>query len=256
MHLSWQTYAIILPAVFFAGVVDSMAGGGGLISVPAYLAAGLPPHFVLGNNKFSSCWGTLFAALRYQKERMIDLPVALASAIFALIGSFAGAQAVMLLNPDFLRYLLIVLIPGITIFSLLNQNLGAHDRSRAIGPWRKTLLAIPAALAIGFYDGFFGPGTGTFLILFYALALKYDLVAANANTKVVNLASNLAALTAFMAGGKVIYAIGLPAAFCGIMGNLLGAKMVIQRGHRAIRPVFIGVLILLFLKILYDLFAR
>jgi len=254
MNLDWHVYAIVLPAVFFAGVVDSMAGGGGLISVPAYLAAGLPPHFVLGNNKFSSCFGTLFATLRYHQERMIDLPVALASAIFALIGSFAGAEAVMLLKPDFLRYLLLVLIPAITVFSLFHQNLGEHNRSGTMGRLQKLLLAIPAALAIGFYDGFFGPGTGTFLILFYALALRYDLVTANANTKVVNLASNLAALTAFISGGKVIYALGLPAAACGIMGNLIGAKIVIRRGNRAIRPAFIGVLLLLFLKILHDLF--
>lgn len=256
MNLDWHAYAIILPAVFFAGLVDSIAGGGGLISVPAYLAAGLPPHFVLGNNKFSSAFGTLFAALRFHQHRMIDLPVALVSAACALAGSFLGARAVMLVDPGFLRYVLIVLIPAITVFSLAKGDLGKLDRSGSVGPSRKFLLAAPAALAIGFYDGFFGPGTGTFLILFYALALRYDLVTANANTKVVNLASNIAALAAFMAGGKVIYAVGLPAAACGIAGNLIGARMVIKNGNRAVRPVFLGVLVLLFAKIAYDLIAQ
>ena len=106
---------------------------------------------------------------------------------------------------------------------------------------------------IGFYDGFFGPGTGSFLILFYTVLLRYDFVTANANTKVVNLASNVAAVVTFMAAGKVIYAIGIPAAACGIAGNLLGAKVAINKGARAIRPVFIGALVLLFAKIVYDL---
>lgn len=230
-----------------------MAGGGGLISLPAYLAAGLPPHFVLGNNKFSSCFGTLFATIRYHQERMIDLPVALVSAACALAGSFLGARAVMLVDAGFLRYILIVLVPAMTIFTFLKGNLGSRNLSSSVSYTRKLLLAAPASLAIGFYDGFFGPGTGTFLIMFFALALHYDLVTANANTKVVNLASNIAALVAFMAGGKVIYAIGVPAAVCGIAGNLLGAKLVIRGGSRAIRPVFLGVLILLFVKIAYDL---
>ena len=256
MTLDWHAYAIILPAVFFAGLVDSMAGGGGLISVPAYLAAGLPPHFVLGNNKFSSAFGTLFATLRYHQERLIDLPVALASAACALAGSFLGARMVMLVDPGFLRYVLVALIPAITVFSLVKGDLGGLDRSGSVGPARKYSLAVPAALAIGFYDGFFGPGTGTFLILFYTLALRYDLVTANANTKVVNLASNVAALAAFMAGGKVIYSVGLPAAACGIAGNLLGARLVIRNGNRAVRPVMIGVLVLLFAKIAYDLVAQ
>jgi uncharacterized membrane protein YfcA len=253
MTLTWQTYAIVLPAVFFAGFVDSIAGGGGLISVPAYLAAGLPPHFVLGNNKFSSSFGTLFATLRYHQERLIDLPVALASAGFALVGSYAGSRTVLLVDPGFLRYVLIVLVPAITVFTFAKGDLGRHDRSGSVGMKRKFLLAALAATVIGFYDGFFGPGTGTFLILFNTAALKYDLVTANANTKVVNLASNVAAVVAFMAGGKVLYALGMPAAACGIAGNLLGARTVIKNGSRTIRPVFIGVLVLLFLKIAYDL---
>ena len=254
--ISWHIYLLILPAVFFAGLVDSIAGGGGLISIPAYMAAGLPPHFVLGNNKFSSCFGTLFATLRYHQEKLIDLPVALLSAAFALAGSFAGTKTVLLMDPGFLRYVLIGLIPVITVFTFINQDLGRHDHSGTVGKSRKLPLAAAAGLVIGFYDGFFGPGTGTFLILFYTLMLKYDFVTANANTKVVNLASNIAAVITFMAGGKVIYAIGLPAAACGIAGNLLGARMVVNKGAKVIKPIFIGVMVLLFAKIVYDLAAR
>jgi uncharacterized membrane protein YfcA len=251
-----QAYLIILPAVFLAGVVDSIAGGGGLLSVPAYLAAGLPPHYVLGNNKFSSSFGTLFATLRYHQHGMVDVRVALLSAFFALIGSFLGSSAVLLLRPDFLRLLLVVLIPLVAILTLANRSLGRENHSHQQSKRRKYILAVLAGLLLGFYDGFFGPGMGMLLILFYTLGLKYDFVTANANTKVVNLASNIAAVVTFIAHGKVIFVIGIPAAIAGIAGNLLGAKLVIKRGAAVIRPVFIFTLLLLFAKILYDLMAN
>jgi hypothetical protein len=249
-------YLIVLPAVFLAGLVDSIAGGGGLLSVPAYLAAGLPPHYVLGNNKFSSSFGTLFATLRYHQHGMIDVRVALLSAFFALIGSFLGSSVVLLLSPDFLRILLVVLIPIVAVLTLTNRSLGRENHSHRQSRQRKYGLAAAAALLLGFYDGFFGPGMGMFLILFFTLALKYDFVTANANTKVVNLASNVAAVVTFIAHGKVIFAIGIPAAAAGIAGNLLGAKLVIRRGSSLIRPVFIFTLLLLFGKVLYDLLSR
>jgi hypothetical protein len=255
MDLTPQVFLIVLPAVFLAGLVDSIAGGGGLLSVPAYMAAGLPPHFVLGNNKFSSSFGTLFATLRYHQHGLIDVRVALLSAFFALAGSFLGSSAVLLLRPDFLRLLLVVMIPLVAILTMTNRSLGRENHSQRQSRKRMYILAVLAGLLLGFYDGFFGPGMGMFLILFYTLALKYDFVTANANTKVVNLASNIAAVVTFIAHGKVIFALGIPAAFAGIAGNLLGARLVIKRGSRIIRPVFIFTLILLFGKVLYDLLA-
>ncbi|HEX7502950.1 MAG TPA: TSUP family transporter, partial [Acidobacteriota bacterium] len=242
----FHIYLIVLPAVFLAGLVDSIAGGGGLLSVPAYLAAGLPPHYVLGNNKFSSSFGTLFATLRYHQHGMIDVRVALLSAFFALIGSFLGSSVVLLLSPDFLRILLVALIPLVAVLTLTNRSLGRENHSQHQSRQKKYGLAALAALLLGFYDGFFGPGMGMFLILFFTLALKYDFVTANANTKVVNLASNIAAVVTFIAHGKVIFAIGVPAAAMGIAGNLLGAKLVIRRGSSLIRPVFLFTLLLLF----------
>jgi uncharacterized membrane protein YfcA len=252
----FHIYLIVLPIIFLAGVVDSIAGGGGLLSVPAYMAAGLPPHYVLGTNKFSSSFGTFFATLRYHQHGLIDIRVALLSAFFALGGSFFGANVVLLINQAFLRYLLIVLIPIIAVFTLTNRSLGQENHSQHQTRQRKYSLAALAALLIGFYDGFFGPGTGTFLILFYTLVLKYDFVTANANTKVVNLASNIAAMVTFIINGKIIYAVGIPAAAAGIAGNLLGAKLVIKRGGAIIRPIFILALLLLLSKIIYDLLIR
>lgn len=249
-------FLIVLPVVFLAGVVDSIAGGGGLLSVPAYMAAGLPPHYVLGTNKFSSSFGTFFATLRYHQHGLIDTRVALLSAFFAFIGSFFGSRTVLLIDPNFLRYLLVILIPVIAAFTMLNRSLGQQNHSQQQTQGRKYSLAAMAAILIGFYDGFFGPGTGTFLILFYTLVLKYDFVTANANTKVVNLASNIAALVTFIINGKIIYAIGIPAAAAGIAGNLLGAKLVIKRGSGIIRPIFILALVLLLIKIIYDLLIK
>jgi len=247
---------IILPFIFLGGLIDSIAGGGGLISLPAYMAAGLPPHNVLGNNKFSSFFGTLFASIRYYQHGLIDLPVALLSAFFALIGSFSGTRAVLLIDPRFLRYILLGLLPLVTAITLFHTGLGRRKTVDNARPRRRFSLAALAGAGIGFYDGFFGPGTGIFLILFYTLVMKYDLVTANANTKVVNLASNFAALAAFILSGKVLWAIGVPAAVCGIAGNLIGARLVLLRGAKIIRPILVLAQVMLFAKVLYDLLAK
>ncbi len=252
----FHTYIILLPVVFLAGVVDSIAGGGGLLSVPAYIAVGLPPHYVLGNNKFSSCFGTLFTTLRFFKHGLIDVKLAIFSACFALIGSFIGTKTVLMLSSDFLNYLLIILIPIITIFSLLNKNLGEVNHSHLKKISHKYLLSMIAGLSIGFYDGFFGPGTGAFLILFFTFILKYDFITANANTKIINLASNIAAMVTFLINGKVMFNIGIPAVIFGIAGNVVGSKLALTKGNKLIRLVFISVLILLFLKIISNVFIK
>ena len=246
---------IILPAIFLAGLIDSMAGGGGLISIPAYLAAGLPPHFALGNNKFSSANGTIFTTIKFFRNNLIDTKVALFSAIFALIGSFLGTKTVLYLSPNFLNLLLIIALPVIAIVLIFNKKLGKVNNSHTVSLKKKLITAVIAGLAIGFYDGFFGPGTGAFLILIYTSVLSYDFVVANANAKVVNLASNLAAVVTFIASGKVNYEIAIPAVICGILGNLVGSHLVIKKGNNFIKPVFIFVLILLLIKVVWDQFV-
>lgn len=253
MELSLTMYIIIIPTVFIAGLIDAAAGGGGLISVPAYLAAGLPPHYALGNNKFSSCAGTLVSTIRFFKQGMIDLPVALLSALLALIGSWLGTRTVLLIDPGFLRYLLLILIPVIAFITFRNHHFGEQDNSRTVSLTNRLLLGSIAGLSIGFYDGFFGPGTGTFLIFVFALLLKYDLVQANGNTKVVNLASNTAAVITFLVAGKILFAIAIPAAIAGIAGNIVGSHLVVKKGNKVIRPLFLFVLLILFAKVLYDL---
>ena len=241
--------------IFLAGMMDSIAGGGGLISLPTYLFVGLPPHLALGTNKFSSFWGTLFATNNYLRNKMIDVKIAVISAAAALLGSWLGTRTVLLIKPDFLNYILIILIPIIAVITILNQNLGLHNLSTGVNVRRKYGLGFLAGLIIGFYDGFFGPGTGTFLILFYAILLKYDYVTANGNTKVVNLASNFAALVTFACSGKILYSLAIPAACFGIMGNLLGSRMVVLRGNKFIRKMFILALILLMARVVWNVIS-
>ncbi|MCB5250098.1 MAG: TSUP family transporter [Candidatus Cloacimonadales bacterium] len=255
-QITYNTFLIILPLIFLGGLIDSIAGGGGLISLPAYMIAGLPTHVALGNNKFSSCWGSILSTIRFFKHGMIDVKVALPSVLFALFGSFLGTRTVLLLNPDFLHYILIILLPIITVFSLVKKNIGLNNQSNSYKLSCKIMISALIALIIGFYDGFFGPGTGTFLIFAYTLILKYDFVTANGNAKVINSSSNIAALIGFLLGGKIILLIGIPAAISGIIGNYLGSKLVVKKGSKFIRPIFILVFILLFLKIVYDLISN
>ena len=251
-EITLQTYLIILPIIFVAGFIDSIAGGGGLISLPAYIIAGLPPHNALANNKFSSVFGTILSTVRYFHHGMIDIKVALTSAVFALLGSYLGASLVIVVNPFFINYLLILLLPIILVFTIMNKNFGKHNTSNDINIRKKIVLSICAGLFLGFYDGFFGPGMGAFLIFFFTLMLKYDMIVANGNTKVVNVASNVAAVITFIIHGKVLFLIGIPAALAGLAGNYFGSKYVVKKGNKLIRPIFIFVFMLLFIKILWD----
>lgn len=253
-QLSPLDYAIVLPFIFLAGLIDAIAGGGGLISLPAYWSAGLPPHLALGTNKFSSCFGTIFSTAHYFHAKMIDIPVALLSAAFALLGSWLGTSAVLLVSSKFLNYLLVFLIPIVAVVSLMNRNLGLKNRAHLVKQGFRLTLGSLAGLVIGFYDGFFGPGTGTFLILIYASLMHYDFVQANGNTKVVNLASNVAALLTFAINGSVFLPLAIPGAVCGIVGNILGAKLVILKGNKLIRKVFIAALLLLLARVIYNIF--
>ncbi|GAB1366371.1 TSUP family transporter [Candidatus Cloacimonadaceae bacterium] len=255
ISLSPLDYTIVLPFIFLAGFIDAIAGGGGLISLPAYWSVGIPPHLALGTNKFSSCFGTVFSTANYFKAKMIDVPVALLSAAFALLGSWLGATTALHVSAKILNYLLVVLIPIVAVISLTSRKMGYESRAHLLGLGYRLLLGGLAGLGIGFYDGFFGPGTGTFLILIYTSLLHYDFVKANGNTKVVNLASNVAALITFSVSGHVYLPLAIPGAICGITGNILGSKLVILKGNKLIKEVFVLALLLLLGRVIYNLLS-
>lgn len=255
MEVTVQMFWIVCPLVFLAGLVDAVAGGGGLIALPAYLVAGLPPHLASATNKCSSVFGTTVSTLRFLKEGRFHRRAALISAVTALIGSALGARLNLLLSEKALHYVLIVLLPIIAVFLLLHRDFGLESKVEMLSAGKLMALSGVIGLALGAYDGFFGPGAGTFMILGFTALCGFDLVTASGNAKVVNLCSNIAAFVTFATAGKILWTLGLPAAVCSIAGHAVGSSLALKKGAKVIRPMFFVVLILLLLRIVWDLIS-
>lgn len=244
---------LLFPLVFLAGFVDAIAGGGGIISISAYLAVGLPPHLALGTNKLSAFLGAGTSTWRFVRRGHILWPQAIASVIGALIGSPLGATLALHVDERILVYLMLIVLPIIAILVL---------RGKAFTP-REVSLPRAASLALAFfigfilggYDGFFGPGTGMFLIMAFTGLLGIDILTACGNAKIVNFASNVGAVITFIANGQVIWGLGIPAAACAILGQYLGAGLAMKQGVRIIRPMVLVVIVLLMAKIIWDMVA-
>lgn len=245
-------YLIVCPLVFLAGLVDSIAGGGGLISLPAYFISGVPAHMALGTNKLSSAVGTVISTVRLLRHGYLDgrAVMAVSAAAAALAGSALGAHLALLVPDEVIRHLMIAVLPVVAYYVLRNKDLGEKPERPDITPRRQTAIAVAAGFLIGGYDGFYGPGTGTFLILVLTGVAGMELRTAAAETKVINLASNVAALITFVAAGNVYYPLGLAAGVCSVAGHYLGAGLVVSNGRRIVRPVVLLVLAILFIKIL------
>ena len=245
-------YLIVLPLVFLAAVVDAIAGGGGLISLPAYTIAGLDYDFASGNNKFSSTFGTLMATIRYARSGALRVRPALIAAALALPGSWLGTRAAMALGSRAMHVFMVFAVPVVGALVLLKGR--KPERTR---PFTRRQYPACAAigLVIGFYDGFFGPGTGTFLILLFTWLLGMDMVSASATAKPVNLVSNVASLATRIAAGNVLFALALPAMCCSLAGGWLGARLALTRGARLVRGVMLGVLALLTVRLAIELLA-
>jgi len=238
---------IVAPLVFLAGFIDSIAGGGGLISLPAYTMAGIPMHQALGSNKFSSSFGAIMATFQYVRNDRYLRKLALLSAIFAWIGSSIGSSLTLLVEDIYLKKILIGVIPLMAVF-LLTRKAKTEIQTMDVN----LPLGILIALVIGTYDGFLGPGTGSLLIFCYVTFMHIDYTRASGTAKVVNLASNLAAMTVFLLSGNVLFYLAIPAALCSIIGSRLGSNYAIKHGAKVIRPVLVGVLGLLLLKLIVD----
>lgn len=252
MELSVKLFLIVCPLVFLAGLVDSIAGGGGLISLPAYLLAGLPPHFAIGTNKLSSATGTVVSTIRYCKNKFVDWQVAMPSILMALIGSAIGANIALLLDEEVMKYILIAVLPIVAIYVLRGKTMKKDVSEVSISRKRVYLVACLASFFVGAYDGFYGPGTGSFLILLYTGMAKMDMKKAAGNTKLVNLASNIAALVTYLINGKIIFLLGIAAAVFSIAGHYIGSGLVLKNGHKVIRPIILLVIVLLFLKVILE----
>lgn len=249
-QIAWLAVAALL-----SGVVDAIAGGGGLITVPALLAVGMPPHLALGTNKGQAVFGSFAALVNFSRAGLVNRRRALVAFPLGLVGSLVGAALVLLLDPAVLRPLVLVLLVAVALFMAFRPKVGASADPGSI-PERTALVRLAIlAFVVGAYDGFFGPGTGTFLIVGFVALLALPMARASANAKVVNFASNLAAMCLFASKGVVLWKVALPMAAAQFVGGFLGAHLAMKGGDVLVRRVVLFVVMALVLKIGHDLWV-
>ena len=250
MTLTAQTFLIVCPMLFLAGLVDAIGGGGGLISLPAYLLAGVPIHNAIATNKLSSSCGTTLSTVRFIRQGLVNWKLAVPSIVCAILGSSVGANASMATGEGVMEKILFVILP-VVAFLVLNPKIFHDNEEVPLLLSRKVwITALLSSFVVGLYDGFYGPGTGTFLIVAFTVFARLNIRTANAQAKVINLTTNITSLTIFLLNGQVIFLLGLAAAACNMAGNYVGSGLAMSKGSRITRPVIILVLVLLFLKVL------
>ncbi|TCZ73424.1 hypothetical protein E0485_21190 [Paenibacillus albiflavus] len=245
---------LLIATGFIAAFIDSVVGGGGIISVPALLALGLPPNLVLGTNKLASTMSSITSTTSFLLSGKIELKLVARLFPLSFIGAALGTYSVTALPSEFLRPLVVILLIVVTIYTLFKKNWGAKSTYSGVTA-KKIILLIVAATCIGFYDGFFGPGTGSFLI-FVFLMLGFDFVKASGNAKLLNFASNLAAFITFAMLGSIAYGYGIPMGLAMIAGALVGSRVAIKRGAAYVKPLFIGITVVLIGKQIWELWLK
>ena len=251
MDLSASMVLIVVVGVFLASFMDGVAGGGGIISVPTYFLAGLPSHLALGTNKLSSCIGTAVSAGRFVKGGYVNWKLGLPSIALALFGAALGTRLQLMVDERALQILLLAVLPVVAFVVLRQRSL--PETPGEIAPGKQAAVVLSASLVVGAYDGFYGPGTGTFLILIFCTLGKLDDRTASGNVKLVNLSSNIGALTTSLLHGKVFLALGLIGAVASVAGHWLGSGLAIKDGSKIVKPAIVVVLLLLAIKVIADL---
>ena len=244
-------------AAFFAGFVDSIVGGGGLIQLPALFTAfpATSPATLFGTNKLASVIGTSSAAIQYSRRVAIPWRVAGPGAVAALVGSWYGARAVAYLDPSVLRPLILVLLVLVAVYTFMRKDLGSASNEPEHGR-RSAALAVAIGGVIGFYDGFFGPGTGSFLIFLFIRLLGMDFLRASVSAKILNVATNLAAIAFFVGNVELMCKLAALMAACNLCGAVLGSRMALRHGTGFVRRMFLGVVLVLIGRLTYDNFLR
>lgn len=250
-------FLLVTLASLLAGFVDAIVGGGGLVLLPALFAAYPTAHAatLFGTNKSASVWGTALASVQYVRRVDLRWRTMLPAMALSFAGALAGAWLVTLIAPDFLRKLLPAVLLLVLVYTLMKKELGRHHAPRYAGR-QELLAASTVGLLIGFYDGFFGPGTGSFFVFLFVRWLGYDFLHASAGAKLLNLSSNLSALLLFALKGHVWWHFALTLALANIVGSLLGTRLALKHGAGFVRGVFIVVVSALILKTGYDAFLR
>ena len=249
--LTLKMALIVAVGVFFASFMDAIAGGGGIISVPTYLLAGLPAHYALGTNKLSAGIGSLASTGRYIKNGYVDWKLGIPGIVMSLVGSHFGTKLQLMVPEKYLQYLLLLVLP-VVAFVVLRQRQLPEERGQ-IEPKAQMAIVCVSTFFIGAYDGFYGPGSGTFFLLVFCNLAKMDVRTASGNVKLVNLASNIGALITSLMSGKVFIVLGLIGTVTSFAGHFLGAGLAIKNGSKIVKPTVIVVLILLAVKVVQGL---
>ncbi len=251
--LSLWTFHVLFVTGLVAGFVDSIAGGGGLITLPVFFSFGLPPQTALGTNKFQSMFGCASASWHYAQSGLVNFSACIKGIVFTILGSIAGTLVVQRLDPAFLKQLVPILLFAIAAWVILRPKLGAED----IHPRLPAAVFYPlAGFGLGFYDGFIGPGLGTFWTMAFMLGLGFNLAKATGYTKVMNLASNVASFALFAMAGQVNYTASLAMGLGQLLGARLGSRMVVKRGVQFVRPIFLTMVFALIAKLLWDAYRK
>lgn len=253
-----MTELIILAlASFFAGFVDAIVGGGGLVLVPALfsLFPQATPATLFGTNKGAAVWGTAWATVQYSRRVQMAWRALMPATLAALIGSFGGAWAVTLVDANQLRRALPFILLAVLLYTLVKKDMGRHHAPSLLGH-KQTLVASGIGLSLGFYDGFFGPGTGSFFVFLFVRLLGFDFLHASASAKLLNSATNVAALALFASKGHVWWHLALVMALANVVGSVIGTRLALKHGAGFVRAIFIAVVSLLILKTGYDGFLR
>jgi len=244
---------ILCVTSFLAGLIDSIAGGGGLVQIPVLfvLLPGMAPGVVFGTNKLAMMAGTAVAFGRFLKQVRIPWSSALPAALVAAVGALLGARTVSYMNPAALRPLILVLLIGVAVYTYRKKDLGASS-PRHHSPLRAGVLGAAIGLVLGFYDGFFGPGTGSFLIFAFVSLLGFEFLIASACAKLVNVCTNLTPVIYFGAHDQILYYFAIPMAVCNVLGSLIGTHLAFARGNAFVRRLFLGVIGLVILRYAWD----
>lgn len=249
VELDLFSYFIFIASAFAAGFIDAIAGGGGLITVPTLLAMGMPVHLALGTNKLQASLGCLSAALRFGLSGLINFKEIATGILFTFIGSFIGTKVILYLDAGFLSYIIPVMLLGIFIYTIFSHKVGENDKHAKLKP---AIFWVIFGFSIGFYDGFFGPGTGSFWTFSLVAILGLNMKKAVANTKALNLTSNIVSFATFAISSNVLWQVGFLMGISAIIGAFLGASLAIKKEIKFIRSIFLFVVGVTILKLIFD----
>lgn len=254
MEINFLTFTLFHYIIFFitgivAGFIDSIAGGGGIITVPVLLSFGIPPHYALGTNKLQSSFGSFTAALNYRRKGLVSFSDIKTAILFTAVGAFTGSVTIQFLSAQFLNIIIPIFLCLIFFYTVFSPNLGEKTRKPLVN---KNIFYVTAGLVMGFYDGFFGPGTGSFWVIGIVMLIGLDLKKATAFTKFTNFTSNFIALIFFIIGGKVLFLVGICMGTGQVIGAFAGSRLVILKNVSFVRGFFIVIVAVTLLRLIYT----